>query len=96
MGAISSLRFALSVLYQGRNKAQSGSAKSANIMPSDSDLKNFTRLQQGQAFDATLKLVAELPPVPEDVRKRFPSMAQWQVALKDWHQKLVIALKGGP
>jgi len=64
-------------------------------MPSANDLKNFARLQQGQAADATLKLVAELPPVPADVKKRFPSMMKHEEALKDWHQKLVLALRGG-
>lgn len=65
-------------------------------MPSPEALKSFTRLQQGQAFDATLKLVAELPPFPESVKKRFPEMVKHEEALKEWHQKLVIALKGGP
>lgn len=65
-------------------------------MPSLADLKSLERIQQGVAFDATLKLVAELPPVPDDVRKRFPSMVKYDLALKEWHQKLLIALKGGP
>jgi hypothetical protein len=64
-------------------------------MPSEEDLKNFLRLQQGVPFDTSLKLVAELPPFPEDVRKRFPSMAQYEASLKDWHSKLILALQGG-
>ena len=65
-------------------------------MPYEDDLKNFNRLREGQAFDSTMKLVAELPPVPEDVKKRFPSMAQYELAIKQWHQQLLVALKGGP
>lgn len=64
-------------------------------MPSDADLLSFSRLQGGVQFDSTLKLVAELPPIPKEVRERFPSMEKYDMALKDWHQKLVLALQGG-
>ena len=64
-------------------------------MPTASDLASFQRLQQGQQFDATMKLVAELPPIPQEVKARFPSMAKHEEAMKEWHNKLLIALKGG-
>ena len=64
-------------------------------MPSADDKKNLARLQAGVQFDATLKLVAQLPPFPEDVKQRFPSLLQYEQNLKDWHQQLLIALKGG-
>jgi hypothetical protein len=65
-------------------------------MPSLADLKSLERIQQGVAFDATLKLVAELPAIPTEVVRRFPEMAKYNVAMKEWHQKLLLALKGGP
>jgi len=58
-------------------------------------LKAFARLQQGAAFDATLRLVAELPVVPDEVKKRFPSMIKYDLELKEWHKRLLLALKGG-
>ena len=57
-------------------------------------MNQFKRLQAGVPFDSSLKLVAALPPIPESVKKRFPEMAQWEVALKDWHKQLLIALQG--
>lgn len=64
-------------------------------MPTPDDLKSFQRLQQGQNFDATLKLVAEYPRLPEELHNRFPSLAKHEENVKEWHQKLLIALKGG-
>lgn len=62
-------------------------------MPSDADKLNFARVQQGQGLDATLRLVAQLPAYPDDIKKRFPSMAKHEEALKEWHQKLLLSLK---
>jgi hypothetical protein len=64
-------------------------------MPSADALKNFSRLQLGAATDTTERLVTELPKVPEDVKKRFPSMAQFEERQKEWHRKLLLALRGG-
>jgi len=63
-------------------------------MPSPDQLKNFTRLQNGVAFDSSLKLVAELPPYPAALKARFPEMAQHEAALKEWHANLILALQG--
>lgn len=65
-------------------------------MPSPEALKSFIRLQQGQAFDASLKLVKEYPRLPEELHKRFPSLAKHEENVKKWHQELILALKGGP
>ena len=65
-------------------------------MPSANDLKIFKRLQIGAEFSTTAKLVANLPPLPLDVKQRFPSMIVYEQQLKDWHTKLVLSLCGGP
>jgi len=64
-------------------------------MPSDQDRKTLKRLQAGAAENTTAKLVDNLPPVPADVKKRFPSMQKWEESQKDWVAKLIIALRGG-
>jgi len=64
-------------------------------VPSAEDLKAFTRLQKGAADDSASRLVAGLPKLPPDVKKRFPSMEKYEADMQDWHEKLLIALKGG-
>lgn len=63
-------------------------------MPSAESLKHFSRLQLGAATDTTDRLVAELPKVPDDVKKRFPSMAKFEQDMAEWHRKLLLALRG--
>lgn len=63
-------------------------------MPSDADLKNFKRLQLGASDDSVERLVAALPTIPEDVKKRFPSMAKHEQDQQEWHRKLLVALRG--
>lgn len=64
-------------------------------MASDADLKSFARLQGGVQFDSSLKLVSQLPSFPKDMRDRFPSLAQYEASLKEWHASLLLALQGG-
>lgn len=35
-----------------------------------------------------------MPAVPDDVKKRFPSMNQWEKDLKEWVRKVVFNLQG--
>ena len=71
-------------------------------MASPDQLKNFARLQQGAQVDSSLSRVKPPTPLPEEVRKRFPSMAQWEQREQDRHQELLQALAsiktggGGP
>ena len=55
----------------------------------------FRRRQTGAEFSTTSKLVANLPPIPADVKARFPSMIAYEQQLKDWHTQLVVSLTGG-
>lgn len=64
-------------------------------MPSANDLKTFRRLQVGANFSTVSKLVPNMPPLPLDVKTRFPSMVAYEQQLKDWHTQLVLILTGG-
>lgn len=44
---------------------------------------------------AAPEIIPKLPPYPEDVRKRFPSLEKHQADLEDWRVKASIAIKGG-
>lgn len=64
-------------------------------MPTPADKASYDRLQQGVQFDASLKLVAQFPVLPKTLHDRFPELAQYEMAVKDWHMQLLLALKGG-
>lgn len=64
-------------------------------MASDADLKNFYRIQQSAGSDTTDKIVQQMPPIPEDVKKRFPAMAAYEEKQREWVKQLIIALRGG-
>jgi hypothetical protein len=63
-------------------------------MPSPQDLKMFQRIQASSTLDVAT-LVPKLPPLPETVKKRFPELVKWESDLETWHNKLVIAIRGG-
>ena len=65
-------------------------------MPSAADLKNFRRIQNSAGVDDTQKLVSNMPSFPDEMKRRFPSLAKHEEDLKDWNKKLIIALRGGP
>jgi len=62
-------------------------------MSSPADKARFARLQQGSAQP---EIIQKLPQVPDEVKKRFPSMAKWEEDLEAWRTKTNIALRGGP
>lgn len=64
-------------------------------MPSAEDLKQWERLQNSAGFDDTAKLVENMPPVPSDVKQRFPSMHQYEEMQREWVIKLIKAIRGG-
>ena len=64
-------------------------------MPSAQDLKQFQRVQNSAGSDDTAKLVANMPPYPDEVKQRFPSMARHEADQKEWIKELIIALRGG-
>lgn len=63
-------------------------------MPSEADLKQWERMQNSAGSDDTAKLVENMPPVPTDVKKRFPSMLQYEEMQREWVIKLIKAIRG--
>lgn len=39
-------------------------------------------------------LIQRLPPLPDEVKKRFPSMAQWETEVEKWRIQANIAIGG--
>lgn len=64
-------------------------------MPSEEDLKQFTRRQNSVAADDSQRVVANMPPYPATVKARFPEMQQHEDLLKEWVKELIIAIRGG-
>lgn len=59
-------------------------------MASPESLKSFARLRaQGAAMPT---VVPKLPPIPDDVKKRFPEMKQYEEALEKWRTDMSVAL----
>lgn len=52
--------------------------------PANDDQKSFNRKL---VVDSGGALVPEPPKLPEDVKKRFPSLVAWERQMKDWAQK---------
>lgn len=44
---------------------------------------------------APLAVVQRLPPLPADVRKRFPSLKEWEDKMEKWRVETNNALGGG-
>jgi len=38
--------------------------------------------------------VRRLPPIPPEVKARFPSMHKWEADLEKWRQELVVSMGG--
>lgn len=64
-------------------------------MPSEADQKIFTRLQFSAGLDNTMKLVSQMPPIPEKAKKIVPEFADYEEALKKWQITVILALRGG-
>ena len=45
---------------------------------------------------APCTMIPPVPPIPEDVKKRFPSMAQWEQKMAEWRRNVnvVMGFKG--
>ncbi len=56
-------------------------------MPSAQDLVNLNRIKSGNQ-NAVVPLP---PPLPDDVKKRFPTLAQWEKDFADYMQKKVVS-----
>jgi hypothetical protein len=60
-------------------------------VPSADDLANFARLRN----QPTNSVIPPFPSLPDDLKKRFPSMQQWEEEVKAWAQtQLGIATQG--
>lgn len=64
-------------------------------MPSEEKLKQWERLQNSAGLDDTEKLVENMPPIPTDVKQRFPSMHQYEEMQRGWIIKLIKAMRAG-
>jgi hypothetical protein len=65
------------------------------IIATPEDLASFNRFRTQGAVD-TDSIVPKLPPLPQDVLVRFPSLKAWHEAVNDeWRTKMTIALRGG-
>jgi hypothetical protein len=60
---------------------------------SPGDKKSFSRMQVSQS--ANTEIIPKLPPLPDDVKKRFPSLYDWQRGMEEWRVKANIAIRGG-
>lgn len=40
-------------------------------------------------------LIPKIPKLPEDVKKRFPSLFDWERDMEAWRVKTNVALRGG-
>lgn len=60
-------------------------------MPSQSDNNNFKNLKRGDVPN----VVTPPPKLPDDVKRRFPSMVRFEKDFQEWAQKsLGISLQG--
>lgn len=50
-------------------------------------------MQVSQA--ANTDIIPKLPPLPDDVKRRFSSLHDWQRDMEAWRIKANIALRGG-
>jgi len=57
------------------------------------DQTSFDRLQIGG--DGVPRVIPKVPTLPEDVRKRFPSLVEWEKQMEEWRVKATRALTGG-
>lgn len=60
--------------------------------PTPEDLASFERLRL--SADSPLS-VPKVPRLPDDVRKRFPTLEKWERDMEEWRTKLNVILRGG-
>lgn len=53
---------------------------------------NYNRLRSG----TPPPIIPPPPPIPDEVKERFPSMAEYEKKLIEWAQQITITLRGGP
>lgn len=68
-------------------------ARLKNYMASPEDIESFNRLRLDVA--GTASLIPKFPAYPEDVKKRFPSLAKHEELIEAWRVRANIGLKGG-
>lgn len=61
-------------------------------MSSPADKARFARLQSGSAQP---EIIQKLPPHPDDMKRRFPSLNEYEEKVEAWRVKTNIALRGG-
>ncbi|HUS96273.1 MAG TPA: hypothetical protein VMX97_06005 [Hyphomicrobiaceae bacterium] len=62
---------------------------------SEADLLQFRRRQNSVGVDDSQKLVANMPPYPEKLKRVIPEMKEHETQLKEWIKELIIAIRGG-
>lgn len=64
-------------------------------MPSAADLQNFQRMRN--ANDTLMQeLLPKVPELPPEVKRRFPSLLEWEKKMEEWRTKANLAIRGGP
>ena len=63
-------------------------------MASEQDKLAFKRMQGSP--DNAASLIDKFPAYPQDVKDRFPSLAEHEQRIEEWRVKTNIALRGGP
>ena len=63
-------------------------------MATPEDLASFNRLRFS-GISAEAQILPKVPEMPPDVKKRFPSLEQWEQEMEKWRVKATIALRGG-
>lgn len=64
-------------------------------MATEEEIFQFRRIQNSVGTDDSQKLVANMPPYPQDLKERFPTMQNHEDRLREWVKELIIAIRGG-
>lgn len=70
-----------------------GRRQRPSFMANSTDIQAQAQLGRLQSAQSAIP-VPRLPEVPVEVKKRFPSMSNWERNLEDWRQKLIVAVGG--
>lgn len=64
-------------------------------MPSAGDQKSLDRINRtGDADNA--RMIPKFPALPEDLKARFPSLNEFEQRVREWEEKMGLAVRGGP
>lgn len=64
-------------------------------MPSAADKASLDRINRSGDSD-NAKMIPRFPEIPAEVKARFPSMKDFEQKVREWEEKMGIAIRGGP